>query len=145
MSQFPALTEEEAAQVISETSEVRIVNPVTGAEKGSKDQRFDLVPMRAVAEIAEVYHMGSKKYSDHNWRKGYNWSLSYGALMRHLVQWQEGEDLDPESGLSHIAHAGWHCLALLTFIREHPELDDRWSTIKQSLETIQEATGDPRA
>jgi hypothetical protein len=112
-------------------NEVRVVNKITGGEKGSKDQRFDLVPMAAVGEISEVYQFGSKKYEDHNWRKGYNWGLSYSALQRHLALWQEGEDLDEESGLSHLAHAGWHILTLLTFAREHPELDDRFFTIAQ--------------
>lgn len=108
--------------------EVRITNAVTGAQKGRKAQRFDLVPMNALAEIAEIYDFGSAKYEDHNWRKGYDWSLSYGAMMRHLGAFWEGEDNDPESGLPHVAHAGWHCLTLLTFMREHPELDDRFST-----------------
>lgn len=108
--------------------EVRITNAVTGAQKGRKDQRFELIPMDALGKIAEIYNFGSKKYEDHNWRKGYDWSLSYGAMMRHLGAFWEGEDTDPESGLPHMAHAGWHCLTLLTFMQEHPELDDRFST-----------------
>lgn len=114
-----------------ETKETRVVNAVTGAEKGSKAQRFDLVPMKALAEIAEVYDMGSRKYADHNWRKGYDWGLSYAAMMRHMAAFWEGEDLDSESGLSHVAHACWHGLTLLTFIREHPELDDRFTTLQK--------------
>lgn len=112
--------------------EVRVVNEKTGGEKGSKAQRFDLVPFEAVAEIAEIYDFGSKKYADHNWRKGYNWGLSFAALQRHLALFWEGEDYDEESGLNHLAHAGWHCLALLTFYREHPELDDRFTTIMKA-------------
>ena len=33
--------------------------------------------------------------------------------MRHLNAWRDGEDLDPESGLSHIAHIATSCNILL--------------------------------
>lgn len=112
-------------------TETRIVNATTGGEKGSKPQRLDLVPWDAVAAISEVYAFGANKYADHNWRKGYAWSLSFAALMRHLGAWWEGQDFDEESGLSHLAHAGFHVLALLTFEADdrYEELDDRYSTV----------------
>lgn len=112
------------------SEEIRVVNEKTGGAKGSKDERFDLIPYEAVAEIARVYGMGAKKYDPHNWRKGYDWGLSYAALMRHVTAFWNGEDLDPESGLPHMAHAGWHCLTLLTFMKDHEALDDRYSTLK---------------
>lgn len=107
------------------TSEVRVVNAQTGGAKGRKPQRFELVPMAALGRVAEVYAFGASKYEDHNWLRGYDWSLSFGALMRHLTAFWSGEDDDPESGLSHVAHAGFHVLALLTFAQRFPELDDR--------------------
>ena len=116
---------------VDKTKEVRVTNEKTGAQKGVKLRRYDLVPTDAVGQIAEVYGFGAQKYSNHNWRKGYDWGLSYGALQRHLEAFWNGEDTDPESGLPHLAHAGWHCLALLTFMREHPELDDRFSTLQR--------------
>lgn len=114
-------------------TEERIVNPRTGGEKGRKPQRFELIPMGAMGKVAEVYGFGASKYADHNWRRGYDWSLSLGAAFRHMAAFLEGEDLDPESGLPHPAHAVFHMLALLTFMVEHPELDDR---VARSLEGI---------
>lgn len=113
------------------SEEVRVVNEKTGGAKGSKDERFDLIPYEALAEIARVYGMGAKKYDPHNWRKGYDWGLSYAAMMRHATQFWQGEDLDQESGLPHMAHAAWHCLTLLTFMKEHQGLDDRFSTVQK--------------
>lgn len=107
------------------SQEVRIVNAETGGAKGRKPQRMELVPWQAVAVVSEVYGFGASKYDDHNWLRGYQWSLSFGALMRHLSAWWSGEDTDPESGLSHMAHAGFHVLALLTFEQRFPSLDDR--------------------
>lgn len=120
---LPSLTE--VPEMVPTTGEVRVVNAETGGMKGRKPQRYELIPWNAVGAIAEVYAFGAQKYDDHNWRKGYDWSLSFGALLRHLTAFWEGEDLDPESGLPHLAHAGFHVLSLLTFMRERPELDDR--------------------
>ncbi len=115
---------------VAASGEHRVTNPVTGGEKGSKPQRMDLVPMRSVMDVSEVYGFGAAKYADWNWRRGYEWSLSIAALQRHLSAWQEGQDTDDESGLSHLAHAGFHVLTLLTFTRDHPELDDRYKAEK---------------
>lgn len=96
-------------------SEVTIVDPKTGGKKGQKDERFDLIPMDALEELARVYGFGAKKYDDDNWLKGYAWRLSLGALGRHVAKWALGQDRDPETGLHHLAHAAWHCLALMVF------------------------------
>jgi hypothetical protein len=111
------------------TQEVRVTDPRTGGEKGQKPRRFGLLPWDSLGKIAEVYHFGAQKYAPNNWRKGYAWSLSYEAAMRHLADWWEGEDNDPESGLPHLAHAGFHVLGLLVFAvcrrERYAELDDR--------------------
>lgn len=123
--------------------EVRVTNATTGGQKGSKAQRFDLVPLDAVAAIAEVYDFGSKKYADDNWRLGYQWSLSFSALMRHLTAFWEGVETDEESGLPHLAHAGFHVLALLTFSAHarYAELDDRPHKRLAALEAERDAGG----
>lgn len=93
-------------------TEERIVDESTGGAKGRKPQRMELLPWDALMSASEVFHFGALKYDDRNWERGYAWSLSFGALMRHLAAWWQGEDLDPESGLSHLAHATFHVLAL---------------------------------
>jgi hypothetical protein len=105
--------------------ETVVVNEKTGASKASKLARYDLVPWEALDKIAEVYGMGAQKYADRNWEKGYDWGLSLAALVRHVSLFAQGEDLDEESGLPHLAHAGWHCMALLTFMDHHRDLDNR--------------------
>src|SRR4051794_10432638 len=112
-------------------TEVRVKNARTGGEKGSKPQRLELVPEEALLRVSEVYGFGAEKYEPNNWRRGYDWSLSYGALRRHLAAFWTGEDADPESGLPHLAHAAFHVLALLVFSEDpaYAELDDRPSTV----------------
>jgi hypothetical protein len=104
----------------------------TGAEKGRKAQRFSLIPKRALARVAEHYAAGSEKYEDWNWRKGYPWSWSLDSLYRHLAAFEDGEDIDPETGTHHLAAVAWHALTLLTFVEEHPELDDRYKREDQA-------------
>lgn len=107
--------------------EQRKREPANKFDGGSKN-RYDLVPPRAFDEVVEIYTYGSKKYTDHNWLKGMSWSRIFGALMRHCWAFWRGEDVDPESGKPHMAHAAWCCLALLEFSRVHRKFDDRIST-----------------
>jgi len=109
--------------------EVRVTDPKTGGQKGTKLARLDLIPVLAQVEEAKVHGMGAVKYAPYNWRKGYEWGLSYGAMQRHLAAFWNGEDRDPESGLYHLAHARWHTGVLIEFLHNNLGTDDRMSTI----------------
>lgn len=90
-----------------------------------KAHRPELLPAEALLEISKVFAFGAKKYSDNNWRGGFKYTRVLGALLRHLFAFMRGEDNDPETGLSHIAHAGCNVLFLLTFILTKTGTDDR--------------------
>jgi hypothetical protein len=118
----------ETVTLSSMAGEVRTVSS-TGGEKGVKPQRYDLLPVPGLAAIAECFAFGAEKYADHNWRKRYEWGKSYAALMRHMTAFWNGETYDPESGLPHLSHAGFHILVLLTWLIEDgeaSEFDDRY-------------------
>ena len=107
-------------------TEERITNEATGGAKGRKLARFDLVPPEAMWALAEAFGAGAAKYEDRNWERGYDWSLSYGALQRHLWQFWNGEDVDQETGTPHIVSAMWHCAVLTTYVlADYGEFDDR--------------------
>ena len=109
------------------TDEVRVTSP-TGGQKGQKDDRQDLIDPWFMRELGLVCGFGAKKYDDDNWRKGYSWRLSFGAMLRHIYAFWRGEDRDPESGLYHLAHAAWHCMVLFTFntrYNTYRDFDDR--------------------
>ena len=111
-------------------TEVRTTS-ATGGQKGVKAERHDLMPKAGLDAIARVFAFGAEKYADHNWRRGYEWGKSYAALQRHLTAFWDGETHDPESGLPHLSHAGFHVLVLLTWLSEQGEgvdnpFDDRW-------------------
>lgn len=107
------------------TGETRVTDPETGGQKGRKAEEYALIPVAALAAEARVYGYGATKYAPNNWRKGYAWSLSYSAMMRHLNAFWRGEFYDPESGQPHLAHAKFHCNTLMTFFWEGLGTDDR--------------------
>lgn len=66
----------------------------TGGQKGVKLARFELIPAGPHRELAEHYGRGARKYANHQWRQGYEWSKSIGALERHLNDFKAGKDYD---------------------------------------------------
>jgi len=85
-----------------------------------------LLSTEAMNQTAAVLAFGAEKYAAHNWRAGFAWSRPLAAAMRHITAFNDGEDRDPESGLSHLAHAACCIMFLLEFEKTHPHLDDRY-------------------
>lgn len=79
--------------------------------------RYDLIPPEFITALAEVFTFGAKKYTPNNW-KGFTPEQQEeikGSLLRHIYAYLEGEENDPESGLSHLAHAGCNLAFMLWF------------------------------
>jgi hypothetical protein len=99
----------------------------SGAKHDGGKLPWHLLPYDAVREIVKVLQFGAQKYAERNWEKGLAYSRVFGATMRHLTaHFQDGETHDPETGLSHLAHAGCEILFALAFeLRGRADLDDR--------------------
>lgn len=106
--------------------ETIVTDPGTGGMKGSKPLQMGGIDPLARGELGKASSFGESKYGRGNYLKGYSWSLSVDALHRHLLAFEMGEDNDKESGLSHMAHAAWHCLALCSFQMRNIGNDDRF-------------------
>ena len=73
---------------------------------GTGKSPMSVVSGPVMQEVALGMLEGARKYGRHNYRvAGVRASIYYDATMRHLMQWWEGEDTDPDSGLSHITKA----------------------------------------
>lgn len=73
---------------------------------GIKKAPMSTLPTGPAYEVALAMLEGARKYGRHNYRiKGVRGSVYYDAALRHLCEWWEGEDVDPDSGLNHIAKA----------------------------------------
>lgn len=98
---------------------------------GTKKVPFSVLPCKVIAEVGLALLEGARKYGRHNYRvAGVRASVYIDALMRHLCSWWEGEDIDPDSGLSHITKA----IACLFVLRDSMNIgnwnDDRPPKIK---------------
>jgi hypothetical protein len=133
---YPGLT-----PVAGNGGEVRVTDPKTGGQKGTKLERFGLIPVEPLTELARIYGRGARKYSDDNWRRGYDWALSFDALQRHTWQFWGGESIDAckpdcppdctqHTNLHHLACATWHCFTLMWFEMYKKEHDHRVLTAK---------------
>lgn len=89
-----------------------------------------LVPIDSLTQVAEVLGFGANKYGTNNWRDDGHcteWSRTYSSIQRHLNSFWNGEDLDPESGYSHLAHAATQLMILMQHISDgHHNMDDRY-------------------
>lgn len=73
---------------------------------GSSKPPLSTIPCPVLFEIGVAMLEGACKYRRHNYRvAGVRASIYYDAAMRHLMRWWEGEDIDPDSGVSHISKA----------------------------------------
>lgn len=101
----------------------------SGASKGTKPLRYDLIPVEALAEVAFIYHKGAEKYGAHNFEKGYEYSKSIAALQRHLEKFKSGlnfdDEFDGEVKPHHLAAVVFHALALMQFQAKKVGTDDR--------------------
>lgn len=94
--------------------------------------RMELIDPLAMEGLAKVLDFGARKYAVDNWRGGFNFTRIIGSLERHLNAIKSGEDIDPESGLPHIDHVGCNWMFLSFFMKQRPDLDDRWYTKKKN-------------
>lgn len=111
---------------MKENAELAALESATPVKHDQEKIRYDLFPPEAYDQVCKVLTFGAKKYAAHNWTKGFQWSRLLGAALRHIFSWARGEDKDPETGLSHLAHAVCCLIFLIWHERYKPELDDRF-------------------
>lgn len=106
------------AQLIEQDNATKV-----GTKFDAGKRRWDPLPIDAVGKIVDIITFGAKKYEPNNWKRLQNHEDRYfAALMRHLERWRSGEKIDPETGMSHLAHAGCNLVFLLWFEDHSPEV-----------------------
>jgi hypothetical protein len=77
-----------------------------GRKFDSEKPKMYLLPPKATVEVAKVLTFGAAKYDEENWRKLEDAQKRYsGGALRHIFSHLDGELQDPETNLSHLAHA----------------------------------------
>ncbi len=91
-----------------------------------KWRQFTTVPLTVLAEIGVGMLEGARKYGRHNYRvAGVRSSVYVDASIGHIAQYWEGEDIDQESGLSHITKAICSLVVLRDAMIQNMLTDDR--------------------
>lgn len=87
---------------------------ILGMKFDDDKPRWELLPYEEMEDIVKVLTFGAKKYDDDNWQRVEPFNKRYfGAFMRHLIAWWTGKKKDPQSGMSHLAHAACNLLFLM--------------------------------
>ncbi|MFM7011480.1 MAG: dATP/dGTP diphosphohydrolase domain-containing protein [Betaproteobacteria bacterium] len=83
---------------------------------------YTLVPFEGLDEIVKVLMFGARKYARDNWRYVPEAKQRYAAAaFRHMTAFNKGEQVDPETGISHLAHVG--CCILFMLALQAPAED----------------------
>lgn len=88
-------------------------------------RKWALVDFKSLEPMVEVLEYGEEKYASWNWMKGQEVTGICESLLRHTFAFMDGEDNDPESGLSHLGHMMSNLMFISYMLREKPEWDNR--------------------
>lgn len=96
-----------------EKSPPRDLPPNPKQAYGDQKVALHLIPPASLIHEATAFEEGARKYGAYNWRTKAVEAMTYiGATQRHLLAYLDGEEIDPESGLLHLALAK-ACLGIL--------------------------------
>lgn len=112
---------------IQDYKEMKLKQPKSGGMKFDQAKPpMALLDPAFLEGVASVLAFGANKYAANNWRNGIEYTRLISALYRHLGAINGGEDIDPESGLSHAYHLGCCVMFLSSMMNTRKDLDDRW-------------------
>jgi len=100
--------------------------PGTDPKKSQGDQKpqLQLIPPALNNEVAKALARGAEKYGVFNWRENNVEIMTYlGAMKRHIDQFLDGEDIDPDTGAHHLGCVAAGCGIVLD-ARKHGTLVD---------------------
>ena len=93
-----------------------IMDRSKGTKHDTGKPKLSYVPVEAIAGISRALEYGANKYGKGNFKSGMDHTRVIDALLRHTYAYVGGEDVDQESGLSHLDHAG-ACVAILAYYK----------------------------
>lgn len=117
---LPAETVADWVQIIAK----HLCEKVIATKHDTDKPMLSLINRTAMESEAEVLMFGLKKYGRNNWKLGMQHSRILDAVLRHIFKYLDGEKLDDESGLNHLAHARAGLGFILHYIENKLGQDD---------------------
>ena len=96
-----------------------------GKKDDSLKPDLSLVPREPLWELARVLMAGEKKYGRWNWQKGIDINRLTAAAMRHITQFNDGENIDDETKTSHLMNACANLFFAYWMLHNKPEHDNQ--------------------
>jgi hypothetical protein len=107
---------------------------------------LDYLERGALEAEARVLEGGALKYGRRNYRDTEMLMSTYvGAMLRHVLAWGSGEDLDPDTGESHLAHLRANTAVLFGSAEAGTLKDDRLDKNTTAAADAVHAAGDREA
>ena len=107
------------------TKDMEQKNENTEAKKNDRlddKLRWELLPLEDVEDIVRVYTAGAKKYGPDQWQNLPDGIRRYkAALLRHLVEFDKGNEIDEETGCRHLAQVCWNAIAMLHISKQQKQ------------------------
>ena len=78
-----------------------------------------------LSAATKVFEFGKRKYAPWNWAKGMPWSVPLACAARHIRDVVlRGQELDADSGESHVGHIACNIFMLLHYVQFYKEGND---------------------
>lgn len=106
-----------------------VLTSIAGFEEGDESAVYAALEVIGFAarwnDAGAQFAFGAKKYAAWNWAKGMQWSVPCACIKRHCIAILEGEEIDKESGVSHLGAVGCNLIMLSHFLVHYRAGDDR--------------------
>lgn len=121
--------------------ELAQVNPKEGAALRDEKPPLDLIERTFVEGVARAMLSGAKKYGKMNYRTIPIYASTYtAAALRHAFALASGEDIDPDSGLSHWDMLGANVCVIKGAMDAGTYVDDRGPQPRTAEQELRSST-----
>lgn len=93
--------------------------------------RLSLIPKEALWSMGQAFTYGEKHYGSHNWRLGLGITYLLDGALRHINEFNNGEDIDVKSQNHHLGNAMANLAMAISTFYNNPSLDDRYKVSKK--------------
>jgi hypothetical protein len=74
--------------------------------------RVELIDPEFILAMGRVLSVGAKKHGEKSFHEGMDWNERIGSLQRHVLAFQNKQDIDEETQECHLINAAANCMML---------------------------------